>query len=358
MVALGGWFVFGGPASGGLVVSVAGPGGTLVEGVKVSIDGKQVCDSSPCKVEDLKPGSYVVQAAAEGYAPMAGTAYEVAPGEQKAINIELISGKGGTGLKVSSAASGLELSIDGKKIGALPQEITDITPGEHRIEITGSTFIKDFEKTVTITKGETLDFKPELELKKGQVKIKLADNAKDASVALVVNGKRRSLASTISKAGSSSVKIDLPVDGKEYKIRATKSGYDDFEEELEFTVEEPIRTITIDMNEGDGVTLDEPGPATAPRPRPVSGGTRPSPSPSPAPAPQPAASGNGTININSIPVSNVLLDGRPLGSTPKFGVSVSAGTHTVIFVHPEHGRKVTQVTVAPGAAATAAVRFP
>ncbi len=54
----------------------------------------------------------------------------------------------------------------------------------------------------------------------------------------------------------------------------------------------------------------------------------------------------------------MILDGRPLGQTPKVGVSVSPGSHTVVFVHPEHGRKVRAVTVQAGQTATAAVRFP
>ena len=57
-------------------------------------------------------------------------------------------------------------------------------------------------------------------------------------------------------------------------------------------------------------------------------------------------------------MSNVILDGKPLGTTPKVGLKVSAGAHTVVFIHAEHGRKVRGVNVKPGEAATAAVRFP
>jgi serine/threonine-protein kinase len=39
------------------------------------------------------------------------------------------------------------------------------------------------------------------------------------------------------------------------------------------------------------------------------------------------------------------------------GVSVSPGSHTVVFVHAEKGRKVVSVNVQPGKTATAAVRF-
>lgn len=354
VVAVAAFFFLGGEKTGSLVISVAGPGGTAVKGVSVFVDGKEVCADSTCKVGDLEPGSYVVKAKAEGYAEMAGKAYEVLAGEQKPINIELVADGGGTGLKVTSKASGLTLTVDGKKIGALPQELTDIEAGSHTIEISGSPFIKQFKETVTVKEGETLEFEPELVLDKGQVNIKLDDSAKGAKVVLIDNGKRRSLASTIKKSKSDTVKIDLPVSGKAYSIVATRKGYDDFEEELSFSIEEPIYTVDLTLSEeGEG---NDTAQESVQAPRPTTG-ARPSPSPSPSPSPA-AASGRGTLNINSIPMSNVILDGRPLGTTPKIGVSVSAGTHTVVFIHPEHGRKVSTVNVAAGSVATAAVRFP
>jgi hypothetical protein len=54
----------------------------------------------------------------------------------------------------------------------------------------------------------------------------------------------------------------------------------------------------------------------------------------------------------------VILDGKPLGATPKVGVSATPGPHTIIFVHPEHGRKAKSVTVEAGKTASAVVRFP
>lgn len=75
------------------------------------------------------------------------------------------------------------------------------------------------------------------------------------------------------------------------------------------------------------------------------------------PSQKPAAGGSGTLNINSIPMANVVLDGRPVGSTPLVGLSVSPGPHTVVFIHPEHGRKVVGTKVEAGKTATAAVRF-
>ena len=76
--------------SGGLVISVSGPGGTAISGVSVLVDGREVCVDSPCKVDDLKPGSYVIKARAKGFAEMTGRAQEVGSDAQRAINIELV----------------------------------------------------------------------------------------------------------------------------------------------------------------------------------------------------------------------------------------------------------------------------
>jgi hypothetical protein len=65
----------------------------------------------------------------------------------------------------------------------------------------------------------------------------------------------------------------------------------------------------------------------------------------------------GKLNINSIPYSKIVLDGRPLGDTPRVEVAVAAGPHTVLFVHPELGRIQKDVYVDSGRTVLAAVRF-
>jgi len=337
-----------------MVVSVAGPGGKAVPAVKVLLDGEVKCEDSPCKIAELEPGSYVIKAVAPGYAEMAGQAHQLASGEEKAINIELLPGAA-TGVKVSAPATGLSLTIDGKKMGALPQDLIELGPGSHKIEVSGSEFFDVYETNITVKEGEVANIDPDLKLKKGQVTVKLGNNADDAKVFLLVDGKRRPLDRIVEKGAP----LILPVDGKRYEIVATKRGYEDFEQALEFTLNEPVKTVTISMDEeGDGSDEAEErssAPVSSPRERSA---PATAPASRPAPSAAPAVSGTGTLNINSIPVSNVILDGRPLGTTPKIGVSVSAGPHTVVFVHKEHGRKTSSVNVKPGSVATAAVRFP
>jgi serine/threonine-protein kinase len=97
--------------------------------------------------------------------------------------------------------------------------------------------------------------------------------------------------------------------------------------------------------------------------------------PKPAPAPKdtsddsaPTASagggggggggGEGFLNINSLPPSSVTLDGRPLGQTPKVHISVSAGSHTVVFTNSDQGlKKEIKVSVAAGETKPAIARL-
>jgi hypothetical protein len=75
------------------------------------------------------------------------------------------------------------------------------------------------------------------------------------------------------------------------------------------------------------------------------------------PADGAARSGNGKLNINAIPAANVVLDGRPLGRTPLAGVSVSAGSHTVVFIGADGTRRVASADVPAGGTKSVGVKF-
>jgi hypothetical protein len=77
--------------------------------------------------------------------------------------------------------------------------------------------------------------------------------------------------------------------------------------------------------------------------------------PAAKPAPPAAPAGKGILVLSSTPATNVVVDGHPLGSTPK-AVRVDAGTHTVVFAG-EAGRAVRAITVKPDDHLNVAVRF-
>jgi serine/threonine-protein kinase len=97
------------------------------------------------------------------------------------------------------------------------------------------------------------------------------------------------------------------------------------------------------------MTFSPPPSAPPPYTPPASPQPPRTSTPRPPPAAAAAAGGEGTLNMNSIPSSSVVLDGKPIGNTPQIGIAVSAGTHTVVFVNAEQGfKKTVSVTVAAG----------
>jgi hypothetical protein len=60
----------------------------------------------------------------------------------------------------------------------------------------------------------------------------------------------------------------------------------------------------------------------------------------------------GTLDIDSVPASHVLIDGRPLGATPRIRESVSPGAHVVAFVYSPNVSCRQSIQVLPGATAT------
>jgi hypothetical protein len=64
----------------------------------------------------------------------------------------------------------------------------------------------------------------------------------------------------------------------------------------------------------------------------------------------------GSLNVTSNPPANVVLDGRPLGKSPRI-VKVPAGLHTVVFIHPLYGRQSLTVNVGAGATTGASADF-
>ena len=256
----------------------------------------------------------------------------------------------GTGVKLASTQDDVTVFVDGKKRGKLPVELTDLEPGSVKLRFEGDEHYEPLEKTVDVKDGEIADI-GEIKLKviKGDLILDL--KTEGAEVRLIGEGdekvEKRLPASLWKKPP---VRLEDLDPKQKWKIVATKKGYDDFEEAVTFDDGKAEVELAIELTKtGEEVSSAKPPPGPAPGPGPGPGPDKP--------PPPPPAGGNGTLNINSIPVSKVLLDGRPLGSTPKVGISVSAGSHTVTFIHPEKGRKSLSVTVKAGQTKTAAVKF-
>jgi serine/threonine-protein kinase len=261
---------------------------------------------------------------------------------------------------VSGKQDGVELFIDGKEIGPLPHELKDLEPGLHKILLKGSDRYAAEERSVMVETDEVKDI--------GVVALKVLRGlatfdvrTPGVKVTLVSGRDRRQLTDF-----SQPVEIET---SKNWTIEATKGGYDDLRQPITFE-DRAEKVFVIALNERSGAA---PAPERAERPerpeRPERSVAAAAPAPRPRAEPRAAApppsgdedtaggGANCTLNFNSIPVSNVLFDGRPLGGTPRLGVSASPGTHTVIFVSPEEGKKSMSVSCEAGKTKTVAVRL-
>jgi hypothetical protein len=339
------------PKSGNVNVNVADTKGGQVQSLKVLVDDKEVCAKAPCVVKDVAAGSHEVKVIADGYDAPAPKLVSVERGKDAQIEFTLSSAKG-TGIKVTGSQPGVKLSVDGNEIGALPQELRDMTPGERKLKFSGSDRYAPLEKTVTVEKGDLQDLGSiTLKVVKGKATVTLGTDG--AKVSMVSSkGDRRDLPHL-----PISLEIDPVKDGT-WTIEATKFGFDDYKQAINFddgqaekvfnvvldpkgsSKPPPIATFTAPTTTGTVVRPPPTGTGTVVKPPPTGTGTGA------------ATGGMATLGvINALPMAGtvVVLDGKPLGPVPKKDISVTAGTHTLLFINSEQGlKKTTSVTVAAG----------
>ncbi len=308
-------------------------------------------------MSELKPGTHLVRVAAAGYPPTADIGVKIPAGEETVQNVELAPPSQGTGIKVSAEGRGLKLFVDDKEVGPLPQEDHNMRPGEHKIRIEGGDRYEPFEKTVSIEPEQIVTLEPKMKVKKGLATIKLGNNADGARVTLVEGDQRRPIPRF-------PIAVELEAE-KSYSIVADKKGFAHFEKRIDFEDGQAEKTFVIDLLPGASEAPVVSGGSS-------SGSSRGSSSSSTASSTRTSSSSsssssssgssatkgaNATLTFTSKPDSMVIFDGRPLGKTPKSSTT-PPGQHTVVFVHPEFGRKAKTITVNPGQRATLTVKFP
>ncbi len=349
------------PRSGQIVVNVADTKGGAVPHLQISIDGKKECESAPCIVPDVATGSHTVKVEAAGFEQPADKAVVVEGRKDQRVDFVLTSAAPATppatGIKVSGNQPGVKLYVDDKEIGSLPQEVKDLSPGSHKIKISGGERYTSIEKTVNVTKDEMQDLGAQtLKVTKGKATVTLATPG--AKVFIISGSDRRELPTL-----PISVDIDTT---KQWSLLATKAGMSDYNMPISFDDGQAEKAYNVELEPISAAPKPAP-PAAAwtPPSQPAHAWTPPPPKPEPkpeppSPPPSTAKADNGGggggeafLNINSIPASSVILDGKPIGSTPKLKYSVSPGSHSVLFVNADQGFKK-QISVTVGAGETKA----
>jgi len=317
IVALLAWFML--PKKGALTVTVAGgPGNKELSAVEVVLDNKLRCKTSPCEIQSLKAGTHYVEVRAAGYQATAKSAVAILSGQTAVHNVQLI--RAGTGVKVFGEGTGLTLLVDGKEFGPLPQELREMEPGEHVIQVTGGARYEVFQQRIVVDPDRMTPIGPiRLKVIKGLATIRAGEGAEEAEVTLKVGDSRRVLPPL-------PVRLEVETD-RPHVLIARRKGFASFEEPIVFEDGQAEKTIEITLTE----RADD---SERRRRRSGAGGLRGEGEASEGADPEQApAATSARLTITSTPPSNVLLDGKPLGTTPLRDVSVEPGSHRVIFIH-------------------------
>ena len=248
-------------------------------------------------------------------------------------------------LKAAAGQPGVKLIVDGREVGLLPREVAGLSPGEHLISLEGDRYAST-KKALIFGPNQVKELDPEpLKVVRGAATFDV--KTPGATLVLVTADERRELSDY-----SSPIEVDAT---KSWTLEASKPGYETLRVPVNFG-DQPTKTFLVTLGESSKAPSEPPkAPAPEPPPQPAkiaesTPATHKVSSPEVPKAEPPklqAPAGTCKLNINSIPVSKVLLDGKPIGLTPKVGVVVPAGSHTVVFVG-EKGRKSASSTCQAG----------
>jgi serine/threonine-protein kinase len=336
-LALGVFYLM--PHAGQMAVNVADSKGGAVPHLEIYVDGKKQCDSAPCLVGDMSPGSHTVRVEATGFERPADKAVAVESRRDTTVDFVLAASK--AGFKITGTQPAVRLFVDDREVGPLPQELRDVPPGTHQLKVVGAADrYAPFEKTITVNKDEIQDLGVvSLKVVKGKATISLGTPG--AKVFMVSGSDRRELTPL-------PISVDIPDTSKQWSIVASKPGYNDYTQVISFDDGQAEKAFTVTLDPSTKSPPAFSGGYTAPAPQPAHA----TPSPA-APSPPSDSSGSAFLNINSIPASSVILDGQLIGSTPKLRYSVSPGTHSVTFLNADQNFKK-QISVTVGAGETKA----
>ncbi len=344
---------------GSVQIDVRDAAGASVPRAEVFVDGSPVCNATPCLVRDLDTGRHSVRVIVPN-SPVAiePKTIEVEAGSVANVSFTLEAAQ--TTLVVASSQSGVRISVDGVDRGLLPARLTGLSAGRHEVKLSGDRY-KPVERTVELKAGETFDLgEQKLAVAKGR--LTLAVKGEGVSITLVPDG-TGGRGKALDPPFSTPIEIDTSTGN--WRVVAKKADNPDFSQLVDFSDGVAEKTVTVDFSskQPEAISLNDLPSSTpsANATTTATSGKQAPPTSSPPPTrtsePVEAASGSGTLNINSIPASRVLLDGQPLGETPRTGVSVSPGTHTVTFIHPELGKKSISVKVGAGETKSAVAKL-
>ena len=268
-----------------------------------------------------------------------------------------------------------------------PFVITDVeanTP--HLIEVRKPGF-EPWHQQITVRPGQAFML-PKITLRSREsgaprsVDVTFTSEPEGATVFLVRGRERRHV-------GPTPVTFTVALSGDPWTVEMTSTGFEPWRGPLAVPAGQTSVTLAATLRQADPRANDRLAQAVAatdrlnqneasarPAPTPAWAQTAATPAPTPtvtmtpttaadttsmavAPPPQPVTgTGPGTLRINSIPWSQVYVDGRLVGNTPQMNVSLAPGPHRITLVNTEvNVREVHTIHIEPGETLTRVIRL-
>lgn len=255
------------PTKGGLLIDADVPNAS------VSVDGKELADTTPAIVDNLDAGPHIVEVRKPPAQPWK-TTVEVKPNVRVKINAEL--GKGGGSVKVLSNREDAEVWLDGDPKGKAPVDLQQVPPGIHLIEVRAKGF-KTREERVTVQGGQS-----------SVIKLDLVDKAIAGPAGrLRIISPVPEAAVYIDGAPVGNAPFESDISAGMHYVVVQKPGFAKFEKQV--VVEEgKLASVSAELRSSGGVRF-----------------------------------------IANVDDAEVLVDGRPVGRTPLTLDTIDAGDHVV-----------------------------
>ena len=259
-------------------------------GVDVFVDGVSK-GRTPARIA-LAPGSHILELRGKGVPRV--IPLNVTAGAEVSQYLEFAEAPVTGQLAVQSDPPGAKVLVDGVERGVAPVTISDLTPGDHKVELQSDG--GSAKHTVTVQAGGTAS---------------LVVPMGTASAAGPVSGwvsVKAPFTTEIREQG----RIIGTSDADRLMITAGRHELDFVNDTLGY---KSTRVVVVAPGKVAAVALDLP---------------------------------MGVVNLNAAPWAEVWIDGKRMGETPIGNLAVSIGPHEVVFKHPQFGEKHHAISVTLG----------
>jgi hypothetical protein len=310
--------------------------------VSVIVDGRSLGEStSPFVIGELSAGkAHSIVVSSPGYIPWSHD-LELGPGQMVTLP-NIVLKRIETGFALSTDPPGATVFVDDRALpDRAPVRVVELAPGEHRIRVEYAGW-SPWSNVVHVTAGTVLPL-PEVRLQS----LVVARTEPDPSLTGRGRKGRGTHGSRVEQSSDDSAEDDDTAQNNA-KEKAHPNEAAETPEDLvpaATAASESAKPAREDKNHDKDKPLRELDDALDT--------TAPAESQGRA-----AAAGNGTLRVNSRPWSQIFVDGKAFGTTPRFNIALPPGTHTLELVNKEFGvRRSLDVTISPGKVETLVVNL-